>query len=54
MARNSVNLTSPFTNQLQRRDFKMEKTQNDLCKLLEEFKSKRELEKRMINNNFEQ
>ena len=38
MARNSVNLTSAFTNQLQRWDFKMEKTQNDLVKVLEEFK----------------
>ena len=40
MARNSANLSSAFANTLQRWDFKMEKTQTDLIKVLEKFNPK--------------
>ena len=40
MTRNLANVSSAFANTLQRWDFKMEKTQTDLIKQLEEFKPK--------------
>ena len=40
IARNSANLSSAFADTLQRWHFKMEKTQTDLLKVLEEFKPK--------------
>ena len=52
MARNSVNLTSAFTNQLQLWDFKKQKTRHDLVKVLEEFKPTMRI--KIANQHFEQ